>query len=796
MIANGVTIAPEGVDSGENGITTAPTQQQSYAWRHIGLHGSTMGNLLMHPQYLQWTSGAGTKGINRDNDDIVTTKRVMADRIKTAQWTVFGRHGYLRVQIKPDEDAKSKKPVEMRFDGFPENDFSKVVEIMNDLYGIKVMKKIVSSSGASFGTTDIVNNHLVFRESIVAEEEGEAEAGEEIISLNLAEVSQCVLPGNNRNEIELQFHESDTVEQGTDQLVQIRFYVPPDPEADPTDKDASTAAEALQQQIMSQANVRSTTGDVIAKFDETQGTFLTPRGRYTIELFDKHLRLRGNKYDYKIKYDDISRLFLLPKPDDFHMAFVIALDKPIRQGQQRYQYLVMQTNKQPSQIEILVDEQTLKEEYEGELQPVMTGSLSNLVAKTFKVVTKKKVFVPGKFANANQHACVKCALKANEGLLYPLEKQFLFIHKPAVLIRFEEIESVEFQRYAGGQGSTRNFDLCVTLHQPDITDSTGTREYIFSGIDRSDYTALYNFLSGKKIRVRNLQSGSGPLSLDEAMAGQPGGMVQPLIAAARAEMDAAIAEMDAADGEESSEDEDYNSDNASSKGEASAGTGSGGGDSDDLDSDDMGEEVSEDSDLEEYRKVAKKNAKKEGNTVLKKEGNTVPKKEGSTVPKKEASATPKKDESKKDGDSSKSAKKRKSEPSPTAPKKKPTKANAATDDSKKPKPKKQKKDPNAPKRPTTAYFYFINEHRDRIKSENPDATFGEIGKLLGAEYKKLSAEDKARYEAKNAADKERYESEMKEYKKPVVQNNKPPKKDESAPESNDESEAESDVVSE
>jgi hypothetical protein len=57
---------------------------------------------------------------------------------------------------------------------------------------------------------------------------------------------------------------------------------------------------------------------------------------------ERFFRMRGQKYDYKIKYDDISRLFLLPKPDDVHMAFVIALDKPIRQGQQRYQYLVLQ----------------------------------------------------------------------------------------------------------------------------------------------------------------------------------------------------------------------------------------------------------------------------------------------------------------------------------------------------------------------------------------------------------------------------------------------------------------------
>jgi structure-specific recognition protein 1 len=218
--------------------------------------------------------------------------------------------------------------------------------------------------------------------------------------------------------------------------------------------------------------------------------------------------MRGQKYDYKIKYDDISRLFLLPKPDDVHMAFVIALDKPIRQGQQRYQYLVLQTNKDPDEIRVNLDEDTLKKEYGDDLQPIMRGSLSNLVAKTFKIIAKKKVFIPGKFSNANQQPCVKCALRANEGLLYPLEKQFVFIHKPPVLIRFNEVESVEFQRYAGGQGSTRNFDLCVSL-KAGAASLSNQQEYVFSGIDRSDYAGLYNFLSTKNIRIKNLQEITG-----------------------------------------------------------------------------------------------------------------------------------------------------------------------------------------------------------------------------------------------------------------------------------------------
>jgi hypothetical protein len=52
----------------------------------------------------------------------------------------------------------------------------------------------------------------------------------------------------------------------------------------------------------------------------------------------------NSKYDYKIQYEDISKLFLLEKPDDRYTAFVISLEKPIRQGQQKYQHLVLQVS--------------------------------------------------------------------------------------------------------------------------------------------------------------------------------------------------------------------------------------------------------------------------------------------------------------------------------------------------------------------------------------------------------------------------------------------------------------------
>lgn len=273
------------------------------------------------------------------SDDIETKSVLPKQAIAGALWTVFGRSGHLRILTRAIEGSKTKLPASLRFDGFPPGDYDRLAENCQTMYGVPLKKHSMSSAGNSWGNTDIANKHLVFRQCILedADEEGEEfepRDGDEMMSLDLGEVSQCVLPGNNRNEIEMQFHESDTVEAGTDQLVAIRFYVPPDQDADPTDKEAPTPAEELQSRITQIASVKKTSGSVIAEFDENKGTFLTPRGRYSIELYDSFLRMRGAKYDYKIKYDDISRLFLLPKQDDTYMAFVIALDKPIRQGQQ------------------------------------------------------------------------------------------------------------------------------------------------------------------------------------------------------------------------------------------------------------------------------------------------------------------------------------------------------------------------------------------------------------------------------------------------------------------------------
>ncbi|WPA98873.1 uncharacterized protein RHO25_003486 [Cercospora beticola] len=76
---------------------------------------------------------------------------------------------------------------------------------------------------------------------------------------------------------------------------------------------------------------------------------------------------------------------------------------------------------------------------------------------------------------------------------------------------------------------------------------------------------------------------------------------------------------------------------------------------------------------------------------------------------------------------------------------------------------KKKKDPNMPKRGLSAYMFFANDTRDKVRDENPGIKFGEVGKILGERWKALNEKQKAPYEAKAAADKKRYEEEKAAY---------------------------------
>jgi len=74
------------------------------------------------------------------------------------------------------------------------------------------------------------------------------------------------------------------------------------------------------------------------------------------------------------------------------------------------------------------------------------------------------------------------------------------------------------------------------------------------------------------------------------------------------------------------------------------------------------------------------------------------------------------------------------------------------------------KDPKAPKRAPSAFFLFANDQRPKLMKKHNNSV-SEVGKALGAAWKNVSADLKAKYDAKANKGKASYTSKMNAYKK-------------------------------
>ncbi|CAN9503414.1 unnamed protein product [Ophioblennius macclurei] len=95
---------------------------------------------------------------------------------------------------------------------------------------------------------------------------------------------------------------------------------------------------------------------------------------------------------------------------------------------------------------------------------------------------------------------------------------------------------------------------------------------------------------------------------------------------------------------------------------------------------------------------------------------------------------------------------------------------ATVDISKKPKtPKKKKrKDPNEPVKPVSAYALFFRDTQANIKAQNPNATFGEVSKIVASMWDGLGEEQKQVYKKKTETAKKEYLKQLAAYRASLV----------------------------
>lgn len=414
------------------------------------------------------------------------------------------------------------------FDGFLKDDFERLSNLCQQYYNVTIEVKETSVRGWNWGIVEVQSQDLAF-----------LVAGKPAFSIPLSTVLNTSIT---KSEVALEFSstlpaapdDEDNVAKKKrlrlqpDEVSEIRFYIPgsargmkkkeqkakikaeggdekpkkdeeESDESDSEDEDeegGETAAQVFHDAVKEKADIGQITGEAICTIPEI--LCLTPRGRFDIDMHADFLRLRGKTYDYRITYSQIQKLFLLPKPDEIHCQFVVNIDPPIRQGQTRYPYLVMQFVKEEIiELDLNIDEETIKDKYEGHLKPHYDDPGFEVVSLLFRVLAAKKVTTPGSFQSHEGQSAVKCNVKANEGQLYLLEKQLLFISKQPTLVLHSEIATVVIARVGGALPSARTFDLNVRLK------ADSDHPIIFSALNKEELAPIEEFLRSKKIRVKN-----------------------------------------------------------------------------------------------------------------------------------------------------------------------------------------------------------------------------------------------------------------------------------------------------
>lgn len=300
-------------------------------------------------------------------------------------------------------------------------------------------------------------------------------------NINFKDIVACSVPG--KNEIAFEFQQKDTNED--DILCEMRIYLP-----------ETDSCEGLAKEISERSEIKTSTVDALVSLYDLP--MIVPRGKYSLDMFQGFMRLHGKTHNYKIVYKNVTRAFLLPKPDGIHIAMVIALDSPIRQGNTVYPFIVVQFSKDSHEsVTLSMPEEEIKRNFGEELTQILEGKSFDVMSKLLKAMVKTMIIVPGNFKSKSDASAIKCSVKANEGHLYPLQKSFIFISKPVIYIKFEEIRYIEFARISDESVATnRSFDINVC---------TKNGNFQFTGVDREEYQIMLEFLHKKKIQVRNVE---------------------------------------------------------------------------------------------------------------------------------------------------------------------------------------------------------------------------------------------------------------------------------------------------
>lgn len=505
--------------------------------------GTNTGTLKVNKSGLVWKKDGGGR-----------TVEVPAGEITGFQWVILPKTCMLL--------TKRKEASALSFIGLREVDLSAI----KNLNLGPIEESPLAVSGHNWGSMEVDGASLVFKVG-----------GKPSFVIPLPDVAQV---NQGRDEVLVQFPIDDTgASDREDSLVEVAFHIPkgcPDfaPPAPPTMAEGADgeappllpSSKVFFDVVSGFVDAAAATGDAISTFDSVG--VLVPRGRFDTELYASTLKLVGQAQDFRVQYDSIQRIFVLPKSNTPQTLVAVCLDPPIRKGQTFYNTMLCQFhNDEEITVEVDLSEEQLaaKNAKGAKLSKEMRGATYDVFARVLRGLSGAKLTRPGTFRDSQGEGyAVRCNYKSDDGYIYPLERAFFYVQKPPLLMPYDDVESVEFLRQATGITAAKTFDLAVRMK--------GGQEHVFRSIPRSEWANMFEYIQAKQLRIENFKEAQrGPGAVVSSYAEDLAGGVDAGIAA-----QAAFGSDSDVGGSSDEEDEDFAASEGSSSDDDEESDGEGG----------------------------------------------------------------------------------------------------------------------------------------------------------------------------------------------------------------------------
>ena len=140
----------------------------------------------------------------------------------------------------------------------------------------------------------------------------------------------------------------------------------------------------------------------------------------------------------------------------------------------------------------------MKDEYSGPLFQVFMDIL--------RAISQIPLISPDlkDFKSKGGQSCVKCGVKAQTGWIYFLKKSLIFIPKPVLYFKIEEIKKVDISRLGA---NNKQFDLQIVL-------KTDKKAIEFIGIERNELEGILEYLKFRSVHI-DMEKNESNMKVDE-----------------------------------------------------------------------------------------------------------------------------------------------------------------------------------------------------------------------------------------------------------------------------------------